>query len=134
MSPRRRTELESIARQWISLWSAPVVWQFFERLHADRFEDCASAGRPNTKQAFGKGIAKLIGAFPDLATWVEDLVVEESMGRVAVRWSSVGTKRAAYFGVGPIGTSPRTHAVRPPRRRRLASRTAEIDRRLERPT
>ena len=37
-----RLELESIARQWISLWCAPVDWVLFDRLHAEAFEDCSA--------------------------------------------------------------------------------------------
>ena len=100
-----RAELVSIARQWISLWSAPVDWALFDRLHADDFQDCSAAGRPATKRGFADGIEELVRAFPDLQTRVEDLVVDEATGRVAVRWCSVGTNRGAYLGVGPTGQS-----------------------------
>jgi steroid delta-isomerase-like uncharacterized protein len=100
-----REQLESVARRWIALWCVPVDWQEFDHLHAEDFEDCSSAGRENTKQAFAGGLAKLIGAFPDLKAAVEDLVVDESRGRVAVRWSATGTNRSAYLGAGPTDRS-----------------------------
>lgn len=96
-----REWLEQIARQWVSLWQAPVDWPLFDRLHADPFEDCSAAGRGSTKQAFGGGIEALIRAFPDLQTIVDDVVVDESAGRVAVRWTAIGTNRGTYLGVGP---------------------------------
>jgi predicted ester cyclase len=103
MSPAAaRDQLEIVASQWIALWCAPVDWQLFDRLHADDFEDCASAGRPSTKAGFGQGIADLIDAFPDLCTTVEDLVVDEARSRIAVRWAARGTNRSEYRGVGPI--------------------------------
>jgi steroid delta-isomerase-like uncharacterized protein len=98
-----RAELESITRRWIALWCAPVDWEAFDRLHADAFEDCASAGRPSDKAGFATGLEKLIQAFPDLHARVEDLVIDEVASRVAVRWSAEGTNRAAYLGAGPTG-------------------------------
>jgi len=102
-STQRRADLEAIARQWISLWCVPVDWDLFDRLHADDFEDCAAAGRDTTKPAFAGGLAELVRAFPDLETRVDDLVVDEAAGRVAVRWSSRGTNRETFLGVGPTG-------------------------------
>jgi len=98
-----RAELESIARKWISLWCAPVDWGLFDRLHADDFEDCSAAGRDPTKEAFADGLADLVAAFPDLQTTVEDLVIDETTSRVAVRWSAIGTNRSAFLGTGPTG-------------------------------
>ena len=99
----RRGELEALARDWISLWCAPVDWALFDRLHADDFEDCSAGGRKTDKQAFAGGLAELVRAFPDLQTQVDDLVVDEEAGRVAVRWSSLGTNRKPFLGVGPTG-------------------------------
>jgi steroid delta-isomerase-like uncharacterized protein len=96
-----RAELEAIARRWISLWCVPVDWQLFDALHADDFEDGAPSGRLTTKQAFAAGLAELVRAFPDLETCVETLVIDESAGCVAVRWSAHGENRAAFLGIGP---------------------------------
>lgn len=98
-----RAELESIARQWISLWCVPVDWGLFDRLHADDFEDCSPAGRDTTKEAFADGLADLVAAFPDLKTRVDDLVIDESASKVAVRWSATGTHHQAFLGVDPTG-------------------------------
>jgi predicted ester cyclase len=72
-----RSELASIATQWVSLWCAPLDWQLFDRLHSAQFQDCSSAGRPPTKEGFAGGLAEMIRAFPDLQTKVEHLVVDE---------------------------------------------------------
>ena len=96
-----RAELESVARQWISLWCVPVDWGLFDRLHADDFVDCSPAGRDSTKEAFADGLADLVAAFPDLETRVEDLVIDESASKVAVRWSATGTRHQALLGAGP---------------------------------
>lgn len=96
-----RAELEAVAGAWISLWCAPVDWELFDRLHADDFEDCSAAGRETTKAAFATGLADLLRAFPDLQTRVDDLVVDVDTGRVAVRWSALGTNRRRFLDVGP---------------------------------
>lgn len=96
-----RPELESIAQKWLSLWCVPVDWALFDRLHADDFEDCSPADRARTKQAFASGLADLVHAFPDLQTRLEDAVVDETRSRVAVRWSSLGTNRKTFMGIGP---------------------------------
>ena len=98
---QRRSQLESVARQWISLWCAPVDWGLFDRLHADDFVDCSAAGRDPTKEAFADALADFVAAFPDLRTQVDDLVIDEYADRVAVRWSSTGTNRTPFLGIGP---------------------------------
>lgn len=96
-----RQEMEEVARQWISLWCAPVDWALFERLHAADFEDCSSAGREPTRAGFAAGLAELVEVFPDLHTTVEDLVVDEAHARVAVRWAAQGTNRRRFLDAGP---------------------------------
>ena len=96
-----RADLEAVTRQWISLWNAPVDWASFDRLHADDFEDLSPAGRGSSREAFAKGLADLMQAFPDLATRVEDILVDERAQRVAVRWSAKGTNVLPFVGAGP---------------------------------
>jgi len=96
-----RSELEDVTRRWISLWCAPADWKLFDQIHSEDFEDMSPAGREPSKQAFAKGLQELIEAFPDLSTRVEDLIVDETTQRVAVRWSSIGTNRSKFLGVGP---------------------------------
>jgi steroid delta-isomerase-like uncharacterized protein len=100
-SIQQREELIEIAKAWVDLWSAPVDWIRFDQLHAYTFIDHSSAGRPQTKQGFADGLASMINAFPDIKTVVTDLVVDEPMSKVAVRWKAVGTNREKYLGVGP---------------------------------
>jgi len=100
---KQRSDLESLARQWISLWCAPVDWALFDRLHADDFEDCSSAGRAHDKQGFAQGLEDFVRAFPDLKAQVDDLVTDLGANRVAVRWSATGTNRERYLGTGPTG-------------------------------
>ena len=96
-----RNELADVAASWVALWRAPVDRARFDALHAEGFVDHASAGRPPTKSGFAQGLSAMARAFPDLVTTVEDLVVDESRSRVAVRWKAIGTNRERYLGVGP---------------------------------
>lgn len=59
------------------------------------------AGRASTQAAFREGLADLVHAFPDLVTTVDDLVIDETRSRVAVRWTARGTNRVRFLGVGP---------------------------------
>ncbi len=96
-----RDELTDLATRWIALWCAPVDWAAFDRLHAETFEDMAAAGRSATKAGFAAGLAAFVTAFPDVVARVEDLVIDEARGRVAVRRSARGTNAARYLGIGP---------------------------------
>lgn len=96
-----RTELETITRQWISLWNAPGNWALFDNMHADEFEDCSPAGRPNTKEAYVEDLRNFLTVFPDLTIQVNDMVVDVERQRVAVRWSAEGTNRVKFLGIGP---------------------------------
>ena len=97
----KRDDLASIAEKWIALWCAPVDWELFDRLHAEHFEDCSSAKRQPTKEGFAQGLDELVGAFPDLHTSVEGLVIDELKSQVAVRWSAQGTNKSKFLGIGP---------------------------------
>lgn len=101
LAAMERDDLAALATEWISLWTVPVDWSRFDRLHAPAFEDRASAGRPSTREGFAQGLAALVAAFPDLETRVESLVIDVDGRKVAVRWRAVGTNRARYLGVGP---------------------------------
>jgi len=96
-----RKQLEEIAHQWISLWCTPVDWVLFDKLHADNFIDCSSAGRPADKAGFAAGLKELTIAFPDLNTVVEGLVIDQELSRVAVRWLAQGTNKATFLDIGP---------------------------------
>ena len=106
-----RIALAELAEKWISLWSVPVDWPLFEALHAADFVDASSAGRRDTKEGFAQGLRELTAAFPDLQTRVEDLVLDTSTGRMAVRWSASGTNRARYLGIGPTNRRTRLTGI-----------------------
>jgi steroid delta-isomerase-like uncharacterized protein len=96
-----REELSATAKKWLSLWNTPVDWVLFDSIHSDAFEDCASSGRPTTKQGFAQGLEQLARAFPDLRTMLQSLVIDEQNSTVAVRWSARGTNVERFLGIGP---------------------------------
>ena len=98
-----RPTLETLTRKWISLWCAPVDWRLFDQLHAETFEDYSTTGHAPDKAGFAQGLAELVRAFPDLQTWIEDVVIDEQRSRVAVRWVAEGIHRNAFMGLDPTG-------------------------------
>jgi SnoaL-like polyketide cyclase len=61
---------------------------------------------PEAKKPGSREGGVRVGPMParvDHQTRAEDLVVGEAAGRVAVRWSSRGTNRDVFLGLGPTG-------------------------------
>ncbi len=71
-----RSKFEYLANQWISLWNSPLDLNLFDELHSDDFIDLSSSGRPSDKNGFKEGIQKLLNAFPDLQTNVDDILID----------------------------------------------------------
>lgn len=99
----RKEELRQITERWIEEgWSkgnAAIV----DELHAPGFVDHDPGGRSPDRAGFKEGIERFRASFQDLEANVEDLVVDEESGKVAVRWSASGTHTAAYLGLPPTG-------------------------------
>lgn len=110
-APASREQLADIAIRWVSLWTAPVDWALFDALHADDFEDGASAGRAASKAAYAQGLREFMAAFPDARTQVDDLVVDRERQQVAVRWSMVGTNRLPYLGLDATQRQTRIRGI-----------------------
>ena len=102
-----RTELESIATQWVSLWCVPVDWQLFDRLHSAEFEDCSSAERSPAKE----GLPLVWQSSPapsrisaqGLSTWssIHRMRRSQSVGRPRVR-----IKPSIWVWALPVGSLP----------------------------
>lgn len=75
----------------------------FDELHAADFVDHSPAGRGSDRAAYRAGIEELFTAFPDFTATTDDLVVDEVEGKVAIRWSAVGTHRGGFLGCPPSG-------------------------------
>ncbi|MFH1844228.1 MAG: ester cyclase [bacterium] len=96
-------KLRDIATRWLDEgWrrgNADVVAE----LHAPHFVDRDSAGRPADRDGFRLGIERLYAAFPDFQAKLEDLVIDAASGKVAVRWTGIGTQQGEYLGAPPSG-------------------------------
>jgi steroid delta-isomerase-like uncharacterized protein len=95
--------LQAIAQRWIE-----EGWQkgnpgVVDELHAPGFVDRSSAGRAPGREGFKEGIAQLYAAFPDFYCEIQDLVVDEAAGKVAIRWAASGTHRGPFMGLEPTG-------------------------------
>jgi steroid delta-isomerase-like uncharacterized protein len=104
VTPSRAT-LERIARRWIEEIWRPGAFATFEELHAPDFRDRSAAGRGETRDDYRRMLSEFFAAFPDFHTDIEDLVVDETRGTVAIRWSARATQRGPYLGVPPTGQS-----------------------------
>ena len=98
-------QLAAVARRWMA-----EVWQqgnvaAVDDLHTPNFFDSSPAGRPADREGYKAGVADLYRAFPDFCAQIDDLIVDEVAGKVAIRWSATGTHRGAFMGVLPTGRS-----------------------------
>ena len=100
---RRRAEFEAVARRWLEEGWRQGDAAIIDELHAPDFIDHDPGGRTPDNAGFKEGIVRLYAAFPDFAVRLEDLVVDEAAGTVAVRWSARGTHRGPYLGAEPTG-------------------------------
>ncbi|MFO7607950.1 MAG: ester cyclase [Candidatus Krumholzibacteriia bacterium] len=107
----RHRDLRALARAWIEDGWCRGDGAVVDRLHAPGFVDHDPGGRAPDNAGFKEGIARLYAAFPDLAAAVEDLVVDEAAGTVAVRWSAAGTHRGPYLGAAPTGRTVRFKGI-----------------------
>lgn len=121
MNADTRAALADLARRWVEEgWSAggPPAGSIVDELHHPDFIDHDSGGRAPDNAGFRAGIVALLAAFPDLVATACDVVVEPAAdggatcagasaaaagGKVAVRWTAVGTHRGAYLGAEPTG-------------------------------
>ena len=93
--------LRAIARRWIEEGWQQGRADMVDELHAPHFVDHDSAGRTTDREGFKEGIFGLYAAFPDFYAVIEDLVVDASAKKVAVRWVANGTHQAPFWGIPP---------------------------------
>ncbi len=98
-----RTPLADLARHWIEEGWQRGNSQAIVALHSPDFIDRDSADRSSDNAGFAHGIDRLHAAFPDFHAIVEDLVVDDDAGTVAIRWSAIGTHAAPYLGLPASG-------------------------------
>ena len=79
------------------------VWQrrnltALDTLHTPNFRDHSPAGRGADLASYREGIAEL---FTDFAAVTEDILVDVSAHRTAVRWTADGTHESTFMGTPP---------------------------------
>ena len=93
----------AIARRWmVEVWQRGNV-AAVDDLHAPDFVDSSPAGRPADREGYKAGVAELYAAFPDFCAAIDDLIVDATAGRVAIRWTASGTQWGAFLGALPTG-------------------------------
>lgn len=96
--------LKALAERWIE-----VGWQRGDAdallaLHAPDFVDhAAPSDREPTREGFAEGVRELYRAFPDFYATVDDLIIDVTAARIAVRWSARGTQRGVFMGYPASG-------------------------------
>lgn len=101
MSIAQAKELRAVAERWMKeIWRKRNL-ALFDEMHAPNFVDKSSAGRAWDRESYRQSIVALFAAFPDWEAIMDDLVVDVTTSKVAVRWTATGTHRAEFFGVAP---------------------------------
>jgi predicted ester cyclase len=96
-------ELLTVARAWpVAGWQQPDE-QAIRAVHAEDVVDRSSAGRKPDHDSFWGGAEAWFQAFPDLVVTADDLIAAPARGMVTVRWSALGTHRAAFMCFAPTG-------------------------------
>ncbi len=96
-------ELKEIANRYIEAgWRKGDV-EALDRLLAPGFVNRGSNGGGATAEAFKSGITELFAGLPDFAADIEDILVDASASKVAVRWTGTGTHTGTMMGMQPTG-------------------------------
>jgi steroid delta-isomerase-like uncharacterized protein len=85
-----------IQEAWVAAWDRGEVDALDALLSAD-YRRVGSAGAVQDRTEFKASIVATRSAFPDLATVVDDVVVEGD--RAAIRWHSTGNHAHSFLGV-----------------------------------
>ena len=103
MNAAERRYLKNLAERWIAEGWHKGRAAIVDELHAPDFVDHDPAGRTPDREGFKQGIVALYTAFPDFYAVIEDLVIDQVVQKVTIRWHSTGTHRGAFLGHPPTG-------------------------------
>ncbi|MFD6099602.1 ester cyclase [Nocardiopsis flavescens] len=98
--PHPETRRELIERVWARAWNLGEV-DALDGLLADGYRRHSAESPPQDPEAFKASILATRSAFPDLATTLDEIVVEGD--RAAIRWHSTGTHQGPLMGVPATG-------------------------------
>jgi steroid delta-isomerase-like uncharacterized protein len=98
-----KEKLKTLAQHWMAeLWQKGNARAVME-MHAAGFIDWAPGKRKGDREGFAAGVSDFYKAFPDFYAAVEEILIDEALGQVAIRWAGSGTHLGAYLGVAPSG-------------------------------
>lgn len=103
--------LKTTATRWIEEIWRPGDFSTFYELHTSGFVDRSSANRLADREAYRQSILDLYVAFPDFYTIIDDLVCDETEGKIAIRWTATGTHRGEFLGIAPTGKVITFHGI-----------------------
>lgn len=70
----------------------------FDEIHAVDFQDSGSGQRASDRESYRQSVVELFESFPDWEAEIEDLVIDETSNKVAVRWTAFGTHQKDFLG------------------------------------
>lgn len=104
-------QLRTVAKRWMAeVWAERNV-AAVDELHALDFVDRSPANRASDREAYKASIAELYAAFPDWRATTDDLVVDVSASKVAIRWTASGTHLGAFLSFAPTGKPVTFHGI-----------------------
>jgi steroid delta-isomerase-like uncharacterized protein len=95
----RYQQIQDTAQRWMDvIWSQRDLAQF-DHIHHPDFIDYSPAGRGSSRSAYQESITALFNIFPDFYALVEDIIIDETQGKAAIRWSATGTQAGEFLGL-----------------------------------
>lgn len=99
---------DAVVKVWSAAWDRGEVDALDEILHPDYRRESAHSGRLLTAADLKSEILATRAAFPDLSTTIEQILVDEAAGALALFWTSKGTFTGELLGVPATGGSVET--------------------------
>lgn len=90
-----------VERYWAEIWTAGGESAIADLLAADELHHWGVGGDTVGPEAFAERLRTFLGAFPDFAIRVEQLVAEGDL--VVSRWTATATHRGDWLGVAASG-------------------------------
>lgn len=103
MAETKVQTMKEIAQRWIEEGWQKGQTSVVDKLHARDFVDHDAAGRSPDRQGFKESIVQLYAGFPDLFAVIDQMVVDLTTSKVALRWTATGTHKGVFMGIPPTG-------------------------------
>jgi steroid delta-isomerase-like uncharacterized protein len=98
-----KEKLKTLAQHWMAeLWQKGNAAAVME-MHTAGFIDWAPGKRKGDREGFAAGVRDFYAAFPDFYAAVEEILIDEALEQVVIRWAGTGTHLGPYLGAAPTG-------------------------------